>query len=56
MQYLDKDIIKWNCDFIFYDNKKDITPSILDGGNQIILANWLNYKHIICTNNNDIPI
>ena len=27
-----------------------------DGGNEIILANWLNDKHIICTINNDIPI
>ena len=31
-------------------------PTVLDGGNEIILANWLNDKHIICTINNDIPI
>ena len=36
---LDKDITKWNCDFIFYYNKADITPTVLDGGNQIILVN-----------------
>ena len=56
--YLDlaKDIIKHNCDFIFYYNKTDITPTVLDGGNEIILANWPNDKHIICTINNVIPI
>ena len=50
------DIIKQNCDFIFYYNKSDITPTVLDGSNKIILANWSNHKHIICTINNDIPI
>ena len=30
--------IKENCDFFYYHNKTDITPSILDGGKQIILA------------------
>ena len=50
------DIIKQNYDFIFYHNKTDITPAILDGGNQIILANWPNDKHIICTISNDIQI
>ena len=29
---------------------------VLDGGNEIILANWVNDKHIIYTINNDIPI
>ena len=53
---LDTDIIKKKCDFIFYYNKSDITPTVLDGGNEIILANWPNYKHIICTINNDILI
>ena len=53
---LDTDIIKWNCDFIFYYNKSDITPTVLDGGNEIIFANWPNDKHIICTVNNDIFI
>ena len=40
----------------FYYNKTDITPTVLDGGNKIILANWPNNKHIICTINNDIPV
>ena len=53
---LDKDTIKRNCDFIFYYNKSYITLTVLDGGNEIILANWPNDKHIICTINNDIPI
>ena len=53
---LDKDIIKRNCDFMFYYNKTDITPTVLDGGNEVILANWSNDKHIICTINNDILI
>ena len=34
----------------------DITPTVLDGGNEIILANWPNNKHIICTTNNNLPI
>ena len=53
---LDTKIIKQNCDFLFYFNKSDITLTVLDGGNEIILANWPNDKHIICTINNDIPI
>ena len=53
---LDKDIIKQNCDFTFNCNETYIKPTILDGGNEITLANWPNDKHIICTINNDIPI
>ena len=41
---------------MFYYNKIDITLSVPDRGNEIILANWPNNKHIICTINNDIPI
>ena len=41
---------------MFYFNKSDITPMVLDGGNEIILANWPANKHIICTINNDFPI
>ena len=53
---LNKVIIMHNCDFKFYYNKTDVTPTVLDGGNEIILANWPDDKHIICTINNDIPI
>ena len=48
--------IKQNCSFNYYFNKTDITPSVLDGGQQIILANWPSYKRIICTYNNNIPV
>ena len=53
---LNTKIIKQNCDFLFYYNKTDIMPAVLDGGNEIILANWPADKHIICSINNDIPI
>ena len=49
------EIIKNNCDFDFNFNKTDITPTGLDG-DEIVLANWSNDKHIICNINNDIPI
>ena len=45
-----------NCKFNFYYNKTDITSTVLDSGNEIILANWPNNKYIICNINNDIPI
>ena len=48
--------IKQNCEFEFYFNKTDITPSVLDGGHQIILANWPSYKRIIFTHNNITPV
>ena len=53
---LTTDIIRKNCNFDFYFNKTDITPTVLDGGDEIILANWPNNKHIICNINNDIPV
>ena len=53
---LNPEIIKETCDFNFYFNKTDVKPSVLDGGHQIILANWPSYKRIICTYNNNIPI
>ena len=53
---LDAEIIKENCKFKFYYNKTGITPTVSDGGNEIILANWPNDKHIICNINNNIPI
>ena len=50
------DIVRENCDFRFYYNTIDIIPTVLDGGNEIILANWPNDKYIICNINNDIPV
>ena len=58
MQYiviLSPDIIKENCKFAYYFNKSDITPTVLDRGNEIILANWPDDKHIICNVHYDIP-
>ena len=53
---LTTDIIRKNCNLDFYFNKTDITPTVLDGGDEIILANWPNDKHIIYNINNDIPV
>ena len=52
----DDKTIKENCKFHFYYNKTDVTPIVLDGGNEIILANWPNDKHIICNINTNIPV
>ena len=35
---LTTDIIKNNCDFDFYFNRTDVTPTVLDGGDEIVLA------------------
>ena len=50
---LNAETIKEICKFKFYYNKTDITPTVLVGGNEVVLANWPNDKHIIC-NINDI--
>ena len=47
--------IKQNCNFDYHFNKTGITPSMLDGGQNIILSNWPSYKRLICTYNNNIP-
>ena len=52
---LSPDFIK-NGKFAYYFNKTDITPTVLDKGNEIILTNWPDDKHIICNVNNDIPV
>ena len=31
-------------------------PSILDGGHEIVLANWPSFKRIVCYTHNNIPI
>ena len=53
---LGADTIKENCKFKLYYNKTNTTPTVLVGGNEIILPNWPNDKHIICDINNNIPI
>ena len=34
----------------------DVKPAVLDGGHEIVLANWPNNKHVICYENNRICI
>ena len=41
--------MKENCRFNFYYNKTHITPTVLDGGNEIILANWPNISTLYAT-------
>ena len=50
--HLTTNIIKNNCNFDFYCSKTDVTPTILGGGDEIVLANWSNDKHIISNMNN----
>ena len=42
-----KQTIKDNCVFDYYYNKTDVKPSILDGGYEIVLANWPSFKRIV---------
>ena len=53
---LTTNIIRSNCNFDFYFNKTDITPTVLDGGDEIVIANWPNDKNISFNINNDIPV
>ena len=53
---LGSDIIKENCNFAYTYNKTNIKPTVLVGGNEIIVANWPDNKHNICNVNNDIPV
>ena len=52
----DRQTIKENCIFDYYYNKTDVKPSILDGGYEIVLANWPSYKRIVCSTHNNILI
>ena len=53
---LESDVIKANCEFQYYYNKTNIKPTVLNGGFQIILANWPAYRKIMCSHNNNIPV
>ena len=53
---LESDVIRANCEFQYYYNKTNIKPTVLDGGFQIILANWPNYRKIMHSHNNNIPV
>ena len=46
---LDRQMIKANCIFDYYYNKTDVKPPILDGGYEIVLANWPSFKRIVCS-------
>ena len=50
---IEVDIIKDNCKFKYYFNKTDVKPSVLDGGHEVILANWPNTKYVICNDNHN---
>ena len=52
---LDAETIKENCEFQYYFSKTDMKPAVLDGGHEIVLANWPNNKHVMCNDNNNIP-
>ena len=53
---LGTEIIDEYCDFQYYFNTTGVKPAVLDGGHEIVLANWPNNKHVICNDNNNIPI
>ena len=53
---LDRQTIKDNYVFDYYYNKTDVKPSILDGGYEIVLANWPSFKRIVCSTHNNILI
>ena len=50
------EIIKETCEFQYYYNKTDIIPSVLDGGSEIIFANWPKTKFVVCNDNHEYPI
>ena len=53
---LDAEIIKENCEFQYYFYNTEVKPTVLDGGHEIVLANWPDNQHVICNDNNNIPI
>ena len=53
---MESDVIRANCEFQYYYNKTDIKPTVLDGGFQIILANWPSYRKIMCSHHNNVPV
>ena len=50
------EIIKETGEFQYYYNKTDIIPSVLDGGSEIILANWPKTKNVVCNDKPEYPI
>ena len=50
---LSKEVINENCSFMYFYNTT-VMPSVLDGGPQILLANILTPKRLICTYASDM--
>ena len=53
---LDAETIKENCEFQYYFNTTDVKPTVIDGGHEIVLANWPDNKHVIRNDNNNSSI
>ena len=52
---LPDNLIKAHCHFEFYYNKS-VTPSVLDGGEMIILANMKENKRLICSDTHGLVV
>ena len=52
---LDKKLIQTHCKFAFYYNQT-VTPSVLDGGEMIILANMKEDKKLICSDTHGLAV
>ena len=53
---LSSEIINENSNFAYYFSKTDIKPALRDGGNEFILVNWPNNKHIKCNIDTEIQV
>ena len=42
--------------FNYYFNYTSIKPAVVDGGDEIILVDWVNKKSFECASNNDTPM
>ena len=49
-------MIKENCNITYYFNNTNIKPTVLDCGNEIVLANWPYDNHIECIINNGTSV
>ena len=51
--HLPPEVIMQNCNFR-YDYNITVMPSVLDGGNQIVLANMLSSKRLVCADTSNL--
>ena len=49
-------VLKDSCFLNYYYNDKFTKPTVFEGGEEIILVNWLNIKSLKITINKNIPI